>query len=162
MAVSVLTSGAGARITACGELPAQDPGGGQVGGIVHDLALRPAPWVTGDDLAVANDCHRGERGLGLDEPADHPRVDRVVTRADTNVVVAGQTRPVAQPNRWCDRRQRQHRGVVGIDQLDRAAADRADRALIRPGQPSVELGGEVSGRGERTPGWLCQPKLAPG
>ncbi|ALL79349.1 hypothetical protein AD006_29110 (plasmid) [Pseudonocardia sp. EC080610-09] len=142
MAVSVLASGAGAGITACGELAAQDLGGVQAGGIVDDRALCPAMLETGGDLAVADDCHRGERGRDLDEPADHPRVDRVVTRVDTDAVVAGQPSSVAQPDRWCDRRKRQHRGVVGVERLGRAAADRADRALVRSGQPAVELLGE--------------------
>jgi hypothetical protein len=42
-----------------------------------------------------------------------------------------------------NRRQRQHRGPVGVDQVDRCRLDRADHPGVSPGQPLAELGVEV-------------------
>jgi len=56
---------------------------------------------------------------------------------------------VTQADRRCDRWQRDHRLVVGLQQVDRTALDRADRSRVRAQQPLVQLLVEVPWRGEQ-------------
>ena len=66
--------------------------------------------MVGDDPALAVDLDPVQVGDDLDPAADHARVDRVVVGVQADVVVAGQPCRGPPPDRWRDRRQRQHRG----------------------------------------------------
>ena len=101
--------------------------------------------MAGDDLAVAGHRHGVRRGGDVDEPADRSWINRVVDSVHPHVVVAAQPDAVGQPDRWADRWQREHGQVVGLQQVDRAALDRADRAGVGPRQPVAQLGVEVRG-----------------
>ena len=75
-------------------------------------------------------------------PTDR-RVDRVVVAVQAHVVVARQPQRAAPAGRWRDRRQRQHRGPVGVDPVGRGAAQHPTVALVDQRQPVGQLGVEV-------------------
>ena len=102
------------------ELLAQHLRGRDVGGVGDRHAARPDPVVGGDQPSFVADLDPGQVGGDVDEPADHRGVDGVVAAVDADVVVASQPDPVDPPDRRRDRRQRQHRRPVGVEQVDRA------------------------------------------
>jgi hypothetical protein len=86
-----------------------------------------------------------EVGADIDHPIDRRRVDGVVVAENRRVVVPADPDPVAEPGLRVQRRQREHRLPVQLDQLSRAGLQRSDRSLIRSGQPGHQLGVEVVG-----------------
>lgn len=101
--------------------------------------------MLGDDAAVAVDGHSVEGGGDVDEPADDLRVERVLDGVDADVVVPPEPDPVVQFDRRCHRRQRDHRRMVGLQQVDRAALSRPDGPRVRADEPVYQLLVEVRG-----------------
>jgi hypothetical protein len=126
-----------------GEASTQLYGQRGVFGVGDDVLLGPRPRVPGNDLATADGCHLSQSGRYVDEPANHTWIDRVVDSVDPHVVVAGQPDPLIEPDRRRKRWQRDHRVVVGVEQIDGAALDGRHHARIRATQPVSELGIEV-------------------
>ncbi len=141
--ITLLDFGFGCRAQHAGPLTAQGPGRGMMPGIGDRLMPGPDPLVISGGLAVAQHAHPGEISDDLDPAADHGRVDRVVVGIEPDVVVAGQPGGKSPPGRRGDRRQGEHRGLVGGDPLGRGAAQRPARALVHHGQPLRQLDVEV-------------------
>jgi len=103
----------------------------------------PGPLVPGPLPALSVDDHLVQASVDLDHPADHRRVDGVVVAGNTDVVVPTQPHPTSMPEGRCDRRQRQHRRPVNLDQLGGPATQRAHRTAVSDRQPLHELPVEV-------------------
>ena len=112
----------------------------------------PAAPMVGDQPPVAPDPHPVQVGADLDAAADHRRVDRVVVAVQADVVVARQPQRGAPPGHRRHRRQRQHRGPVGLDPVGRGAAQHPAMPLVGQHQPVGQLGVEVGRRGEAAAG----------
>ena len=125
------------------ELVAQRRGGGEMPGFGDHAIFGPGPLVAAHDMAVAVDHHLIRACRDVDEPADYPRIHRIVDGVDAYVVVTGQSDPLTESDRRSDRRQRQHRQVVGFEQIDRATPDGTHRAVVAPDQPGSKLRIEV-------------------
>ena len=123
-----------------------------MGGVGDGHVAGPDPGVVGDEPPVETHPDPFQVGGDVDHPADRGRVDGVVVGVDADVVVAAQPDLVRQPTVQRDRRQRQHRCPVGVDQIDRAGLDRAHHPPVRPVEPVGELGVEVGRRGEAAAG----------
>ena len=108
--------------------------------------------MIGHRLAVAQHPDPVQAGDDLDPAADHRRVDGVVVGVQPDVVVAGQPGRGPPPGRRGDRRQRQHRRLVGGDPVGRGAAQRPPRPGVDQRQPVLQLGVEVRRAGERPAG----------
>jgi hypothetical protein len=95
-------------------------------------AAGPDPDVVSHEPAVEADLHPVQVSAHIDHPPDRGRLHGVVAGVQADVVVAPEpdSFPPAQARR--DRRQRQHPGTVVLDQVGRAALDRADLAGVRP------------------------------
>ena len=97
-----------------------------------------------------------EFGDDVDHAADRDRVDGVVVAEHPDVVVPGQPDPQPQTHRGFQRRQRQHRRLVGLEQVDRAMAGReAVPQVRRPGRRRDAgrlLVGQVRSRPEASDG----------
>lgn len=84
-----------------------------------------------DQSAIAGDPDLIKAGDNVDHPADHHRVDGVVTAGDPHEVVPAEPDSAGMRERRFDRRQGQHRGPVLIDQIERSRAQRPNLPLIR-------------------------------
>jgi hypothetical protein len=128
---------------------AAQPGRGlQVGRVAQGLVPRPAARVVGDQLAVAERLDPVRVGADLDAAADRRGVHRVVVAVQPHVVVAGQPQRVGPAGHGRDRRQRQHRGTVRRDPVDRGAAQRTTLPAVGEGEPADQLVVEVRRRAE--------------
>ena len=83
------------------------------------------------------------------EAADRGRVDGVIVRVDTDVVVASEPDATPPTQLQRDRGQGQHRGPVSIETIQRPHFDRPHDPGVRQLKPVTELGVEVRRRGER-------------
>ena len=110
-------------------------GGCAVLGVGDALMPGPAAFVFGDQPAGAEHAHPLEVGDHLDPATDRGRVDGVVVAVQTDVVITRQPHRHPPPVIGVDRRQRQHRLLIGMDALERSAADRAVLTVVRADQP---------------------------
>ena len=108
------------------------PGDLDVGGIGDSHVPGPDPRMIGDEAAIETHPHTFEIGGDGDLAADRGRVDGVVAGVDAHVVVASEPDLVEPAERRRDRRQREHRCPISVDQIDRAGLDRAHLTPVRP------------------------------
>lgn len=105
-----------------------------------------------NDPAFEPDTDHVEVGEDLDHPADRDRVYGVVVAESPHVVVAREPDPEPQLDWWCQRRQRQHRGLVDVEQVGWAGLQRPHRACVGPRQPAAHLGVKSAGEVKSRPG----------
>lgn len=99
------------------ELFTRDLRGRDVGWVGDRHAPGLDPAMSRDEPAFVADLNPGQVGGDVDEPVDHSRIDGVVAGVDADVLVASQPDPVDPSDRWCDRRQSQHRRPIRIEQI---------------------------------------------
>ena len=121
-------------------------------GSVTVMLPGPHPGVVGDEPTVETHPDPFQVSGDGDLAADRGRVDGVVVGVDAHVVVAAEPDLVRPADRRWDRRQRQHRCPVSVDEIDRAGLERAHHTPVRPLQPLGELGVEVGRRVEAAAG----------
>jgi len=112
------------------------------------LMFGPDPGMVGDQVATTPDPDPDQVRGHLDAPPNRDRVHRVVVAIQTHVVIARQPGRGPPPNARSDRRQRQHRRLVGLDPIRRAAPQHAVLAVIGPHHPVAQLGVEIRWRAE--------------
>ena len=107
------------------------PRGRDVGGVGDRLPAGPDPGMVSHETPVEADPDPFQVGGDVDQPADRGRVDGVVDCVDADVVVPAQPDPFPPAHRRWHRRQRQHRGPIGVDQVDRSGLDGAHHPAVR-------------------------------
>ena len=96
-----------------------------------------------DDASGTAHPHALQVGRDLHQAAYHRRVDGVVVGMQAHVMVASQAERGTPSGAGRHRRQREHRGEVGLDPVGGAASEAAHVPGVGAGQPLAELGVEV-------------------
>ena len=108
-------------------------------GIGDRLMLGPDPPVISDQAAVARTPGPGPGRRDLDAATDRSRVHRVVVAVQAHVVITRQPGRSRHPMP-AHRRQRQHRGPIGLDAIGRARTPAPAAAGVGHRQPVAAAG----------------------